>query len=324
MSSTSTGEQALPDEAFGPPPADPPAYWQESCYFVAHRPDHPGDVLILNLTSQPTRDGFDCLQLSRIDGRLRFARFTRRYGDDPRTTAVGPARVDVLAPYRRIRLAVAEGEAPVGFDLTWTARTRPYLLPRGSMSVGDRLVWDQRHLFQSGWFDGWYSVDGEHRPVRRWWGQRDHSWGVRDHARVPLWMWLAVQLGDGMLGVWCWERPDGDRAYCAGCWAPAGDREPVPVTGFRHRLHWTGADGRPVGYGRAGAPVHGLAGRVEFDLADGRRIGVTGSGEWNARYGRRGGGQHHLAVVTDDGHRGTAIYEITGSDHHHFFPGGQR
>jgi hypothetical protein len=94
----------------------------------------------------------------------------------------------------------------------------------------------------------------------------------------------------------------------------------VPVTGFRHQLGWTGAGGRPGGYGRDGAQVAGLAGRVELTLADGRRVAVTGAGSWNARYGRRGGGQHHLAVRTDDGRSGTAVYELTGCHHHRYFP----
>jgi hypothetical protein len=313
----------LPDEAFRPPPepGPPPAYWQESCFYVAHRPDRPGDVLALRITSHPGRGGFDCLQLGRVDGTLIFARFTRRYHGDPVTTAAGPASVRVLQPYRLARLRVArQPGVPVGLDLTWSARTRPHLLPRGRLAVAGRLVWDQRHLFQSGWFDGSYTVAGVRRPVHRWWGQRDHSWGVRAHHRCPMWLWLAIQLPDGMLGVWCWEGPDGARQFCHGCWAPAGPRPPVPVTGFRHRLRWTGADGRPVGYGRDGAAVAGLAGRVEFTLAGGGRVGVVGSGTWHARYGRRGGGQHHLAVVTDDGRRGTAVYELTGCHHHRYFP----
>jgi hypothetical protein len=323
MSSTVPAD-TWPDEAFVHLPNGVPAgpHWQESSYYVAHRTDDPGDVLILTVASHPSRSGFDCYQMGRIDGTLVFARFARRYGDDRLSTVVGPAEVEVIKPYQQVRLRVRDAGARVPFelDLTWTARTCPYVLPPGRMWARGRLVWDQHHLFQSGWFDGSYTVDGQRRSVRRWWGQRDHSWGVRDHQNCPMWMWLAIQLEDGMLGVWCWEHPDGTRAFCAGCWAPAGPADPVPVTAFTHDLTWCGADGRPVGYGRDGALVTGLAGRVEFTLADGRMVGVRGEGTWNARYGRRGGGQHHLAVVTDDGRRGTGIYEITGSDHHVFFP----
>ena len=57
-------------------------------------------------------------------------------------------------------------------------------------------------MFQSVEASGTYTAGDTTRSVDGWWGQRDHSWGVRDHGRIPLWMWLAIQLPDGMLGVW--------------------------------------------------------------------------------------------------------------------------
>lgn len=295
-------------------------HWRESYFFVAHPPQPAGDMLILTVVSHPSRGLLECYQMGRIGGHELLARQARRYGQDPHTPVVGPAEVEVVRPYRTVRLRVADQpDAPIGLDLTWSARTRPHVLPRGAMTVDGALVWDQWHMFQSGWFDGTYTVDGRTRTVR-WWGQRDHSWGVRDHRRCPLWIWLAIQLPDGMLGVWCWEYSDGTRAYTEGCWAPAGDDPPVPVAGFTHDLGWTGADGRPVGYGRDGTGVCGLAGRVEFRLADGRRVGVTGEGTWAARYGRRGGGQQLMALRTDDGRCGTGVYELTGAHHHRYFP----
>lgn len=325
MSSNSRVE-TLPPEEFAHEPAPAPPYWQESCFFVAHRPDRPGDVLLLSLTSHPSRASMDCHVMTRVDDRLRFARFTRRCTDASRATVVGATAVRVVEPYRRIEVTAGAG-APVPMHLTWTRRTAPCVLPPGSVTAGGRLVWSQRHLFQSGRFDGWYEVDGERRAVDGWVGQRDHSWGVRDHGRAPMWMWLAVQLPDGMFGVWCWEQPDGTRAWCNGFWAPAdgtADGEPVPIAGFDHWLEWLDADGHPVGYGRRGERVDGLRGTVRFDLPGGRSVEVSGQGRWSARYGPRGGGQQHLAVVTDDGRAGTAIFEITGSDHARFFPEGRR
>jgi hypothetical protein len=60
---------------------------------------------------------------------------------------------------------------------------------------------------------------------------------------------------------------------------------------------------------------------VVFSLEDGRRVTVTGAGRWCAPYKPLyGGGQNLMAVETDDGRRGTAIYEVTGRHHHRFFP----
>ncbi|MET9302695.1 hypothetical protein ABZX66_25570 [Micromonospora aurantiaca] len=305
-----------------PGPRLPRAYrhWRESYFFVAHPDRADGDVLLVTLGHHPYRGVVDAYVMVRVDGRLRFDRFSRPAGGDRPDPVAGPVAVTVEEPYRRVGVRASGPGVPVPLELTFTARTAPHALPRGVLDGPGGPVWDQRHMFQSGWFDGAYWVDGERRPVRRWWGQRDHSWGVRDHRNVPAWMWFAVQLPDGMLGLWCWEYPDGSRVFTEGCWAPAGDAPPVPLTSFTHELDWTGADGSPVGYGRDGEAVTGLAGTVTAAFADGSTIRLTGAGAWSARYGRLGGGQQLMAVRTDDGRTGTAIYEITGARHHRFFP----
>jgi len=301
-------------EPFGVP-QDPPVtspHWRESVFFVAHPPDGAGDALILTAASHPVRGGLDCYQMGVVDERLIFTRFT---GDDGRSLTAGTAAIDLAEP---IRLRTGP-PATVQLDLRWTPRTEPHLLPPGRLAVDGDVVWEQRHLIQSGRVDGSYMVDGETRTVRDWWGQRDHSWGVRIHRKCPFWIWLGIQLPDGMLGVWCWEHPDGTRAYTGGCWAPE-DGTPVPVTSFAHHLKWTGDDGCPVEYGRDGADVHGIGGYVECTLADGRWIAVQAVGRWVARYGRLGGGHLVTTVRTNDGRTGCGVYELTGAHHHRYFP----
>jgi hypothetical protein len=188
------------------------------------------------------------------------------------------------------------------------------------MKAGHEVVWDQSHMIQAGQWSGRYAVDGRSHEIENWWGQRDHSWGIRDHARCPLWIWLAIQLPDGMLAVWHWELANGARIYTDGCFAPADGGEPVPVVDFRHELSWTDDDGKRVDYGRDGEAVRGLSGRVEVALAGGEVVGVEGEGRWAMPYGGLGGGQHLMRVRTDDGRSGSAIYEVTGAGHHRYFP----
>lgn len=296
-------------------------HWRESYFFVAHPPEGEGDVLILAMAHFPKRREMDALQLGRVGGQLIFGRHARPYGDDPHTTAVGPASVEIVEPYETVRLRVEPAaEAPVSLDLEFRARTPAHGLRRGTMKARHEIIWDQSHMIQAGTYSGTYSSRGQTREVDGWWGQRDHSWGIRDHARCPLWMWLAIQLPDGMLGVWHWEYANGARVYTDGCFAPADGGDPVPVTGFRHALDWTDAEGKPVSYGRDGSGVRGLAGRVEFELEGGAQVGVEAEGSWCAPYGPLGGGQHLMRVRCDDGRSGSAIYEITGAHHHHFFP----
>jgi hypothetical protein len=300
-------------------------HWRESYFFVTHGPDADTDVLVVAMATYPARGHLDALVLGRFDGEPLFAYHQRAADGDPHTAAVGPVSVTIEEPFERVRIRVDDtgGQAGgTGMDLTFTARTRAYGLRRGRMLADDgSLLWDQSHMIQSGHFQGTYSRGGSTRAVDRWLGQRDHSWGVRDHGRVPFWTWLAVQLDDGMLGVWHWELADGSRIFTDGCWAPSGGGEPVPVVDFHHDLHWTDARGKAVDYGDDGASVEGLAGTVAFRLAGGRLVGLEGSGTWCAPYRPiYGGGQHLMAVETDDGRRGTAVYEVTGRHHHRFFP----
>jgi hypothetical protein len=297
-------------------------HWRESYFFVLHPRDAPGDVVILTIATYPRSRKLNSYQMGRIGGRQIFALHERAHDGDPHTPRVGPVSVEIVEPYQRVRLAVdaADPTVPVGLDVAFTARTRAYGLRRGTMKAGHEPIWDQSHMIQSGRFDGWYTFEGQRFPVDDWWGQRDHSWGLRDHARCPLWMWLAIQLPDGMIGVWHWEYANGARVYTDGCFAPADGGAPVPLIDFRHALHWTDKEGRTVSYERDGSDVRGLAGGVDFTFEGGRKVHVDATGSWCAPYGRLGGGQHQMVVETDDGRRGTAIYEITGAHHHHFFP----
>jgi hypothetical protein len=175
-------------------------------------------------------------------------------------------------------------------------------------------------MVQSGVYNGTFTHAGVTHEVDGWWGQRDHSWGIRDHARVPFWMWLAIQLPEGMAALWHWEYPNGARVYTDGCFAPADGSEPTPVIDVRHDLTWLDASGTPVSYGKDGEMVTGLRGRIELTLEGGEVLGLEAEGRWAQRYGPLGGGLSEMSVRTDKGSAGTAIYELTGSHHHKYFP----
>ena len=64
----------------------------------------------------------------------------------------------------------------------------------------------------------------------------------------------------------------------------------------------------------------GIAGRVELTLDGGREVVLEAEGRWAQRYGDLGGGLNQVLVTTDDGRRGTGIYELTGAHHHRYFP----
>ena len=303
--------------------------WRESLFFIMHQREKPGDVLILTLAHFPSRQEIDSLQLGRVGASPIMARHLRKVDGDQDDFRVGPITIDVIEPLKKIRLvAVASDATPVSFDISFTARTQPYQLRRGTMKAKYEIVWDQSHMFQSGTYNGSYTHNGKTYEVDNWWGQRDHSWGVRSHARCPLWMWMPIQLEEGMLSVWHWEYPNGARVYTDGCFAPADGSEPIPVIDFQHDLQWLDAAGRPVSYEKFGDDVTGLGGTVVFTLQGGRKISVEATGRWAQRYSQianradnvLGGGLSEMQIRTSDGATGTAIFEITGQYHHKYFP----
>jgi hypothetical protein len=296
-------------------------HWRESYFFELHDPSAEGDVVFFTMAHHPARQRMDSLQMGRVGGVPLLGLHDRPYDGDPHTTEVPGARVEVVRPFEEVRLWADAATSAIGVDVTFRARTQPYGLRRGTLRAGDDIVWDQCHILQSGTYQGTYTAAGETRAVDGWVGQRDHSWGIRDHGRCPLWLWFQVQLDDGFLGVWHWELANGARAYTDGCWAGTGGDDPVPLVDFRHDVGWVGPDGRPAAYGGHGEEVAGLAGTCAFVLEDGRRVTVEAEGTFARPYEPfHRGGLNLMRVRTGDGRAGTAIYEVTGARHHHFFP----
>jgi hypothetical protein len=296
-------------------------HWRESFFFIAHPRDALGDVVILTVASYPQRAVMDSLQMGRVGGERLIGYHERAYDGDPHTPDVGAARVEIVKPFEELHLWADPERCAVGMDLTFRARTKPYGLRRGTMRAGHELIWDQSHLFQSGTYDGTYTVGGTTFAVDSWWGQRDHSWGIRDHSRCPLWLWFQVQLEDGFLGVWHWELTNGARVYTDGCWAGTDGSDPVPIIDFAHDLEWIDGGGAATRYGTHGENVAGLRGTATFTLEGGRRITVDADGLFDRPYEPfQRGGLNQVSVRTDDGREGTAIFEVTGSRHHRYFP----
>ncbi len=297
------------------------AHWRESYFFELHRPDARGDVVFFTMAHFPARELMDSIQMGRVDGAPVMGVLSRPYDGDPHTTDVGGARVEIVRPFEEIRLWADPEVAAIGLDLTFRARTQPYGLRRGTMRAADDVVWDQCHILQSGTYHGTYTVDGREHDVDGWVGQRDHSWGIRDHGRCPLWMWLQLQFEDGFLGVWHWELPNGARVYTDGCWAGADGSEPIPLVDFTHDLEWTAGGGGAGRYGENGETIAGLRGTCTFTLEGGRRLTVEAEGTFDRPYEPfHRGGLNQMQIRADDGREGSAIYEITGARHHRYFP----
>ena len=106
-------------------------------------------------------------------------------GDDPDRPDVGPVRIEVIEPLRRVRLVLDDPGSPVSFDLVYEARFAPVATERNRIEVKGEVVTDYMNFFQSGRYSGVVSVDGRDTVVRDRAGFRDRGWGMRKHEGSP-------------------------------------------------------------------------------------------------------------------------------------------
>lgn len=75
--------------------------WRESLFFIMHKRNEPGDVLILTLAHFPAHNEMDSLQLGRVGNSPVMARHARPTAADPNNWNVGPVSIDVVEPKRQ-------------------------------------------------------------------------------------------------------------------------------------------------------------------------------------------------------------------------------
>lgn len=124
--------------------------------------------------------------------------------------SVGPIRIEVVEPLRRLRIIVSAHDG-VAADLTFTGRAFPVEEPRFTRRIGPRSFMDYTRMTQNGHWQGWVEIDGVRHDVGGSVGTRDRSWGIRPigsadpQPMVPpalpqfFWLWSPVNFADGSL-----------------------------------------------------------------------------------------------------------------------------
>jgi hypothetical protein len=163
-----------------------------------------------------------------------------RAPSDPTDLTVGPARLEILEPFRRLRYSVGANETGITCDMEWRARVGALLEDHTVMTDGPHTMIDMARYLQFGTWAGWVDVDGTrtefgHDEVV---GIRDRSWGVRPVGSQPpgrpssgppnAWLWSPIHFDTECVVAGWFQRPGGE------FWRADGHRltvvEPVPPT----------------------------------------------------------------------------------------------
>jgi hypothetical protein len=136
--------------------------------------------MVMGLGQYPNLGVQDAFAVVRRGPRHRVVRASRELGDRM-DVSVGPFRVEVVEPLRKVRFVLGETEHGIACDLSWEGAIPAFEEPRQYIRKHGRVLFDTSRFAQTGRWSGVLRVGDEHFDVTpdRWWGTRDRSWGVR-------------------------------------------------------------------------------------------------------------------------------------------------
>lgn len=202
-------------------------------YFNAH--DRSGEIfLISGIGYYPNLGVKDAFILVRRGNHQTAVHFSDAIDDDRLHPNVGGYRVEVIEPLRSLRIR-AEPTEGIGIDLHWEGAFDAVQEQPHVMRTGNRITLDAQRFAQTGNWNGWIEIDGEHLEVSptSWVGTRDRSWGIRpvgapEPAGRPAdppfegmwWTYVPMAFDDFQLVMIVQENPDGFRTLndCTRIW----------------------------------------------------------------------------------------------------------
>ena len=121
-------------------------------------------------------DGFSLVQIDRA--RQHNLRLSRALRPDM-TQHLGPLRIEVVEAFKEIRYILDKNDAPFNFDVRYEAFLAPVLEEPHFHRANGRITQDYVRFNQLMSMSGTLVVEGREFVAEKWFGWRDHSWGVR-------------------------------------------------------------------------------------------------------------------------------------------------
>jgi hypothetical protein len=160
---------------------------------------------------------------------------SRRAPAERGETQVGPLRIEVVEPMRRLRLVIEPNETGIECDLLFQARSACVQEGRQTLLSGSRPVMDATRFTQWGHWSGEIGYAGEKVDVRseRVLGTKDRSWGLRPvgeretggapatEAPGIFFLWAPLHWDDCCSHFALFEHADGERWHQSGAIVPA-------------------------------------------------------------------------------------------------------
>lgn len=213
----------------------------------------PGCFAYFGMRLYPNTNVMDGYGGAVVEGEQRTVRASRALRPRVDELMVGPLELTIIEPMERQRLQLADNDSGVSFDVTIEASGPAFFeVPHVHYRRG-RLLNHVLRYTQLGRARGTLTVDGEQREVDRWYGVRDHSWGLRASMGPPIpirgtepttgdpraiRIWLPWEI-DGQQGLFAMhEDSDGNLVDFEGVLRD-GDGPEVELVAARHAFRYT-------------------------------------------------------------------------------------
>ena len=161
-------------------PVDVPAtsdpHYNDGYWFSFYRE---GTYAFCGLRLHPNSNVIDGYGGALHRGTQRNVRFSRALRPRANELAAGPFRLEIVEPLREQRLVLGPNPSGVSFDVRVHASApmtleQPHVQHRHGVLLNHVLRYSGPTRVE-----GTLLVDGEEVAVDRWYGARDHSWGIR-------------------------------------------------------------------------------------------------------------------------------------------------
>lgn len=256
--------------------------WMERLWYTGHPIDKLDVLFDIGLGYHPNRNVMDAFAGVAMEGKQWNFRVSRQLRPDPLTTTVGPLKIIVIEGLKRHRLILEPNDSGLEFDIEFLATMTPHEETPHLRRRDGRITENMARVQQLGVYQGWLKVDGKkiELDAGNWYGQRDHSWGIRSEMRTDethppltyyppfLYTWTTAQFKNRGLHIFFKERAPGDKIYISGEEVfNTGNRisSRNQITDVSHNLIW---HDDPLGQSLA-------SGDLNLTFADGRKKLIT-------------------------------------------------
>jgi len=182
-------------------------------------------------------------------------RASRTLGNAPLDVGAGPLRIEVVEGGKLHRITLQDNGSGFSCGLDFEASFPVAQEKQNYRERKGQVEEDMVRTMQFGRWRGWFAIDGVRYEVtpQLWWGQRDHSWGIRsemrtDEAAPPVqqhsgffWTWSMFQFEDMGISIFLKEREPGQPHYLSATEfvrTADGGVAHREATGATHDLQW--------------------------------------------------------------------------------------